>query len=197
MGQCVPGSGGMRSQLANHMSSMIPMWCGVFSSCRFPPAPERQKRTTWISTARIRKPLAMPTDKGLRSDNRQGLSSIELLSEPVQGKTDGMRGTSRLDPAILIEGELLAKNKGFGSESGTWSQTETKIAQGIGGIASSRVNLYFCCVRGNPGLTTLLDEALHVRRPQVLHTHLLSDEVARTAPRASDRLVDVLHHQFE
>jgi hypothetical protein len=50
----------------------------------------------------------MPADERFRLHDSQGLSPVEPVGEPVQGETDGLGGTPRLDVPFAVWSELFA-----------------------------------------------------------------------------------------
>jgi hypothetical protein len=80
--------------------------------------------------------LAMPTEKGLRGDNRQGSSPVKPVAELDEGKTRGVSRPLRLDVSLLIQRELLCaerdspqpvRDEGAGRVGGSaWHQPQAR-----------------------------------------------------------------------
>ncbi len=70
----------------------------------------------------------MPTDQCRRLHDDDGLAPVELASEPDQGHSSRMRGTTWLDLAFLVQGQLFAQKKVLRHERRTEAQAQAQEA---------------------------------------------------------------------
>jgi hypothetical protein len=70
--------------------------------------------------------LALPSDQGLGPHHGQSIAPIEPAAEQYQSQARRIVGTSGLDRALLIEGQLLAQEQILGRERSSGTQAETQ-----------------------------------------------------------------------
>jgi hypothetical protein len=68
----------------------------------------------------------MPTDKRGGLHNRESLAPVKTVREPDQSQTGSISGASRLDMALLVQGELFAQEEVFCCKYRSWTQTEAQ-----------------------------------------------------------------------